>query len=260
MIGGKTVARVELRDVSLHYHTLAGEVKALEGVNLSIQDQEFVAVVGQSGCGKSTLLSLISGLLKPTSGSVLIDQEEVQGPNSRVGYMLQNDYLFEWRTILDNALLGLEIRKEKTPEAVEEVKGMLKAYGLGGFEHYYPPQLSGGMRQRVALIRTLATKPDVLLLDEPFSALDYQNRLSVGEEVVKILRERKKTVIMVTHDIPEAVSMANRVVVMTPRPGRIRSIHSIKMCDEGLTPLQTREVPQFREYFTTIWKELNRDD
>jgi NitT/TauT family transport system ATP-binding protein len=260
MIGGKTVARVELRDVSLHYHTLAGEVKALEGVNLSIQDQEFVAVVGQSGCGKSTLLSLISGLLKPTSGSVLIDQEEVQGPNSRVGYMLQNDYLFEWRTILDNALLGLEIRKEKTPEAVEEVKGMLKAYGLGGFEHYYPPQLSGGMRQRVALIRTLATKPDVLLLDEPFSALDYQNRLSVGEEVVKILRERKKTVIMVTHDIPEAVSMANRVVVMTPRPGRIRSIHRIKMCDEGLTPLQTREVPQFREYFTTIWKELNRDD
>jgi NitT/TauT family transport system ATP-binding protein len=229
-------------------------------VNLSIQDQEFVAVVGQSGCGKSTLLSLISGLLKPTSGSVLIDQEEVQGPNSRVGYMLQNDYLFEWRTILDNALLGLEIRKEKTPEAVEEVKGMLKAYGLGGFEHYYPPQLSGGMRQRVALIRTLATKPDVLLLDEPFSALDYQNRLSVGEEVVKILRERKKTVIMVTHDIPEAVSMANRVVVMTPRPGRIRSIHRIKMCDEGLTPLQTREVPQFREYFTTIWKELNRDD
>ena len=217
-------------------------------------------IVGQSGCGKSTLLSLISGLLKPTSGSVLIDQEEVQGPNSRVGYMLQNDYLFEWRTILDNALLGLEIRKEKTPEAVEEVKGMLKAYGLGGFEHYYPPQLSGGMRQRVALIRTLATKPDVLLLDEPFSALDYQNRLSVGEEVVKILRERKKTVIMVTHDIPEAVSMANRVVVMTPRPGRIRSIHRIKMCDEGLTPLQTREVPQFREYFTTIWKELNRDD
>lgn len=260
MIGGKTVARVELRDVSLHYHTLAGEVKALGGVNLSIQDQEFVAVVGQSGCGKSTLLSLISGLLKPTSGSVLIDQEEVQGPNSRVGYMLQNDYLFEWRTILDNALLGLEIRREKTPEAVAEVKAMLKAYGLGGFEQYYPAQLSGGMRQRVALIRTLATGPDVLLLDEPFSALDYQNRLAVGEEVVKILRERRKTVIMVTHDIPEAVSMANRVVVMTPRPGRIRSIHRIKMCDEGLTPLQTRERPQFREYFTTIWKELNRDD
>ncbi len=254
------MARVELRDVGLNYHTTAGEVAALQDVNLTIRDQEFVAIVGQSGCGKSTLLSLISGLLKPSRGSVLIDGEEVQGPSKRVGYMLQQDYLFEWRTILDNALLGLEIMGEKTPEAVAEVKEMLKAYGLGGFEDYYPPQLSGGMRQRVALIRTLATKPDVLLLDEPFSALDYQTRLSVGEEVVKILRERKKTVIMVTHGIPEAVSMANRVVVMTPRPGRIRSIHRIKMCDEGLTPLQTRERPQFREYFGRIWKELNRDD
>ncbi len=254
------MARVEIRNVSLNYHTLAGEVRAVEDISLTIEDQEFVAIVGQSGCGKSTLLSLISGLLRPTRGSVFIDQEEVQGPCRRVGYMLQNDYLFEWRTILDNALLGLEIRSEKTPEAVAEVKAMLKAYGLGGFEQYYPAQLSGGMRQRVALIRTLATGPDVLLLDEPFSALDYQNRLAVGEEVVKILRERRKTVIMVTHDIPEAVSMANRVVVMTPRPGRIRSIHRIKMCDEGLTPLQTRERPQFREYFTTIWKELNRDD
>lgn len=254
------MARVEIRNVSLNYHTFAGEVRAVEDISLTIEDQEFVAIVGQSGCGKSTLLSLISGLLRPTRGSVFIDQEEVQGPCRRVGYMLQNDYLFEWRTILDNALLGLEIRREKTPEAVAEVKAMLKAYGLGGFEQYYPAQLSGGMRQRVALIRTLATGPDVLLLDEPFSALDYQNRLAVGEEVVKILRERRKTVIMVTHDIPEAVSMANRVVVMTPRPGRIRSIHRIKMCDEGLTPLQTRERPQFREYFTTIWKELNRDD
>jgi len=253
------VARVELENVGLKYHTEAGEVVALRDVNLHVKDQEFVAIVGQSGCGKSTLLSLISGLLKPSQGRVTIDGNEVQGTNRRIGYMLQQDYLFEWRTILDNALLGLEIAKERTPEAVAEVKEMLKTYGLGGFEHYYPSQLSGGMRQRVALIRTLAMKPEVLLLDEPFSALDYQNRLSVGEEVVKILRERKKTVIMVTHDIPEAVSMANRVVVMTPRPGTIRSIHSIKMCDEGLTPLQTREAPQFREYFAAIWKELNAD-
>lgn len=253
------MAQVELKNVGLNYHTVSGEVTALRDVNLTIQDQEFVSIVGQSGCGKSTLLSLISGLLTPSQGEIKIDGEFVVGPNRRVGYMLQQDYLFEWRTILDNALLGLEIRKEKTPEAINDVKEMLLSYGLGGFEHYYPPQLSGGMRQRVALIRTLATKPDVLLLDEPFSALDYQNRLSVGEEVVKILRERKKTVIMVTHDIPEAVSMANRVVVMTPRPGTIQSIHQIKLCDQGLTPLQTREVPQFREYFTTIWKELNRD-
>lgn len=253
------MARVELENVGLNYHTEAGEVVALRDVNLTVKDQEFVAIVGQSGCGKSTLLSLVSGLLKPSQGLVTIDGNEVQGTSKRIGYMLQQDYLFEWRTILDNALLGLEIAKERTPEAMDAVKEMLKTYGLGGFEHYYPSQLSGGMRQRVALIRTLAMKPDVLLLDEPFSALDYQNRLSVGEEVVKILRERKKTVIMVTHDIPEAVSMANRVVVMTPRPGTIRSIHPIKMCDEGLTPLQTREVPQFREYFGAIWKELNAD-
>lgn len=253
------MAQVEFRNVGLKYHTVTGEVAALTEVNLTIKDEEFVSIVGQSGCGKSTLLSLISGLLKPTTGEVLIDGMAVTGTSKRVGYMLQQDYLFEWRTILDNALLGLEIRREKTPEAIAEVREMLKVYGLGGFEHYYPPQLSGGMRQRVALIRTLATRPDVLLLDEPFSALDYQNRLSVGEEVVRILRERKKTVIMVTHDIPEAVSMANRVVVMTPRPGTIRSIHKIKMCDEGLTPLQTREAPQFREYFTAIWKELNAD-
>ena len=253
------MAQVEFRNVGLNYHTIGGEVVALSNVNLTIKDQEFVSIVGQSGCGKSTLLSLISGLLKPTQGEVLIDGVSINGTSKRVGYMLQQDYLFEWRTILDNALLGLEIRKEKTPERIREVQEMLTTYGLGGFEHYYPPQLSGGMRQRVALIRTLATRPDVLLLDEPFSALDYQNRLSVGEEVVRILRERKKTVIMVTHDIPEAVSMANRVVVMTPRPGTIRSIHKIKMSKEGLTPLQTREEPQFREYFTAIWKELNAD-
>jgi NitT/TauT family transport system ATP-binding protein len=253
------VARVDLSNVDLHYHTEAGEVVALKDVNLTVQDQEFVAIVGQSGCGKSTLLSLVSGLLKPTRGVVTIDDSPVQGTSKRVGYMLQQDYLYEWRTILDNALLGLEIRKERTPEAVRAVQEMLKTYGLGGFESYYPSQLSGGMRQRVALIRTLATKPDVLLLDEPFSALDYQNRLSVGEEVVKILRDRKKTVLMVTHDIPEAVSMANRVVVMTPRPGTIRSVHPIKMCNEGLSPLQTREAPEFREYFGAIWKELNED-
>lgn len=251
------MALVELKNVGLKYHTLEGEVTALENVNLTVEPQEFVSIVGQSGCGKSTLLSLVAGLLKPTTGEVLINGEPVTGPSTKVGYMLQQDYLYEWRTILDNALLGLEIRKAKTPEAVAEVKQMLKDYGLGGFEHYYPAQLSGGMRQRVALIRTLAIQPNVLLLDEPFSALDYQNRLAVGEEVVRILRERKKTVIMVTHDIPEAVSMANRVVVMTPRPGRIKGIHRIEMFDEGLTPLQTREQPEFRQYFAAIWKELN---
>lgn len=251
------MALVELKNVGLKYHTLEGEITALENVNLSVDEEEFVSIVGQSGCGKSTLLSLISGLLKPTTGEVLIGGEPVQGPSSKVGYMLQQDYLYEWRTILDNALLGLEIRRMKTPERIQQVKQMLQDYGLGGFESYYPHQLSGGMRQRVALIRTLAIQPNVLLLDEPFSALDYQNRLAVGEEVVRILRERRKTVIMVTHDISEAISMANRVIVMTPRPGTIKSEHRIEMSEAGLTPLQTREHPEFRRYFTAIWKELN---
>lgn len=254
------MAQVELKNVGLNYHTRNGEVAALKDINLQVQAQEFVSIVGQSGCGKSTLLSLISGLLKPSQGEVHIAGEPVQGPNPKVGYMLQQDYLFEWRTILANALIGLEIRKQKTPEAVAEVKTMLKTYGLGGFENSYPSQLSGGMRQRVALIRTLATKPDVLLLDEPFSALDYQNRLAVGEEVVNILRERQKTVIMVTHDISEAISMANRVVVLTPRPGTVQKIHPINMSVAGLSPLQTREMPEFREHFTAIWKELNSHD
>lgn len=253
------MSHLQFNNVSLNYHTLNGEVEALKDINLSIATEEFVSIVGQSGCGKSTLLSLVSGLLRPTKGEVLIEGVPVSGTSKRVGYMLQQDYLFEWRTILDNALLGLEIQKAKMPAAVEEVRGMLKAYGLGGFEHYYPFQLSGGMRQRVALIRTLATKPDVLLLDEPFSALDYQNRLSVGAEVARILRERKKTVVMVTHDIPEAVSMSNRVVVLTPRPGTVRSIHPIELPGLGLTPLQTREHPSFRDYFTAIWKEMNVD-
>src|SRR5690554_6861526 len=235
------MAYLQFRNVSLNYHTLNGEVEALKDINLSIAKEEFVSVVGPSGCGKTTLLSLVSGLINCTKGEVLLDGVPVTGTNKRVGYMLQQDYLFEWRTVLDNALLGLEIQRAKTPEAVEEVRGMLKAYGLGGFEDYYPSQLSGGMRQRVALIRTLATKPDVLLLDEPFSALDYQNRLSVGEEVARILRERRKTVVMVTHDIPEAVSMSNGVNVLTPKPGRVRSIHKTDLQYLGLTPLQTPE-------------------
>jgi len=253
------MAVVELRGVELKYHTLEGAVTALKNINLAVEPEEFLCIVGPSGCGKSTLLSLIAGLLKPTAGEVLLAGEPVHGPNSKVGYMLQQDYLYEWRTILDNALLGLEIKRKKTAAAVAEVKQMLQDYGLGGFERYYPRQLSGGMRQRVALIRTLAVQPMVLLLDEPFSALDYQNRLAVGEEVVRILRERRKTVVMVTHDIAEAVSMASRVIVMTPRPGTIKSEHHIAMCEDGLTPLQRREHPSFREYFTAIWKELNTD-
>jgi len=190
----------------------------------------------------------------------LVDGQPVEGVSSKIGYMLQQDYLFEWRTILDNALLGLEVRgQHRNPEVVERVSQLLKKYGLGGFEKYYPSQLSGGMRQRVALIRTLAVAPDILLLDEPFSALDYQTRLSLEEEIGTILREEAKTVILVTHDISEAISMGDRVIVMTRRPGTVKADHSIVLENEHASPLQRREDPRFREYFRIIWKELDKN-
>lgn len=255
------MAKLKLTDIALTYHTIENEIHALEKVNLNIYAEEFICIVGPSGCGKSTLLSVISGLLKPTRGTVLLDDLFITDTTSKIGYMLQQDYLFEWRTILDNALLGLEVLGMKTAERIKKVKTMLKDYGLGGFEQNYPQQLSGGMRQRVALIRTLAVEPEVLLLDEPFSALDYQNRLAVGEDVSKILRKRKKTILMVTHDIAEAISMANRIIVMTQRPGTIKSIHVIDLKeDNDQSPLKRRESPYFREYFSAIWRELNSDE
>lgn len=256
----KPVPKVQLRNVNLSYHTLEGETVALRNVNFSVAQQEFICIVGPSGCGKSTILSLIAGLLKPSSGEVLVDGQPVEGVSTKVGYMLQQDYLFEWRTILDNALLGLEVRgQHKDPEAVERVRYLLKKYGLGGFERHYPNQLSGGMRQRVALIRTLAVAPDILLLDEPFSALDYQTRLALEEEIGTILREEAKTVILVTHDISEAISMGDRIIVMTRRPGTVKADYQIILENQHASPLQRREDPRFREYFRTIWKELDKN-
>lgn len=250
-------AKVELRSVSKIYHTLEGETFALRNVNLSVKPEEFVCIVGPSGCGKSTILSLISGLIRPSSGEVLLCGSPVTGVSSKVGYMLQQDYLYEWRTILGNALLGLEVKgQHRNKEAVQRVRDLLKKYGLEGFENHYPSQLSGGMRQRVALIRTLAVSPDVLLLDEPFSALDYQTRLALEEEIGTILREEAKTVILVTHDISEAISMGDRVLVMSHRPGTIKSEHIIHLDSVQTGALHRREDPRFREYFQTIWKEL----
>jgi len=260
--GGSSMAKLELENISLTYHTLEGEIQALQSINLTVENEEFVCIVGPSGCGKSTLLSVISGLIKPTTGTVKLDGKLITSTTPQIGYMLQQDYLFEWRTILDNALLGLEVMRKKTKENVAKVRQLLVDYGLAGFETNYPQQLSGGMRQRVALIRTLATDPELLLLDEPFSALDYQTRLSVGEDVARILRQHHKTIIMVTHDISEAISMANRVIVMSQRPGRIKSEHYID-CGADYTeasPLKRRESPRFREYFSAIWKELNTNE
>jgi NitT/TauT family transport system ATP-binding protein len=251
---------VNITGVSLTYHDPEGETEALHDVNLSVEPREFVVIVGPSGCGKSSLLSIVAGLVKPSRGEAHIGGDRIVGPSRRIGYMLQHDYLFEWRTILDNALLGLEVRGERTRASVAEVKQLMQRYGLGGFERHYPRQLSGGMRQRAALIRTLAVRPDCLLLDEPFSALDYQTRLRVAEEVYRILKEEDKTVIMVTHDIAEAVSIADRIIVMTPRPGTILSEHKIVFGCPRRTPLTTRRQPEFPGYFNAVWKDLNSSE
>lgn len=260
MIDTAAQSAISLDKVSLVYHTVEAETVALSDISLTVAPREFVSIVGPSGCGKSTVLSLVAGLIKPTAGSVEVAGETVAGPGRHVGYMLQQDCLYEWRTILGNALLGLEVQRAVGPDAVAEVRRMLTAYGLGGFEKHYPRHLSGGMRQRAALIRTLAIRPDVLLLDEPLSALDYQTRLAVSVDLYGIMRSEGVSVLMVTHDIAEAISMSDRVLVMTRRPGRIRSEHVIELTCDCPTPVGRREAPEFRTYFNAIWKELTEDD
>ena len=240
---------VSLDNVSLRYHSVSGETPAVSHLNLEVLPGEFICIVGPSGCGKSSILSMLAGLLSPSEGSIRIDGE--------IGYMLQKDYLLEWRSIRSNALLGLEIQKKLTKENIEYVDTLLEQYGLGDFKEHYPYQLSGGMRQRVALIRTLAVRPDILLLDEPFSALDYQTRLSVSDEIGSIIRKEGKTAILVSHDISEAISLSDRVVVLSGRPARLKKIYPIQLTMEEYSPMKAREAPEFREYFNAIWKELD---
>ena len=249
---------VELKNVTMNYHTLDGETQAIKNLSLDIRRGEFVSIVGPSGCGKSTLLSLISGLIKSSTGEILIDNEPVKGLANNVGYMPQRDHLFEWLTILKNTTIGLEIQKKLNKETLRNAEGLLEGYGLGEFKYYYPKQLSGGMRQRAALIRTLAVNPEILLLDEPFSSLDYQTRLAISEEIWLIIKKEKKTAILVTHDIAEAVSMSDRVIVLTKRPAEVKSEHDILLTTcEQKTPIICREAPEFRIYFNKIWKELD---
>ena len=248
---------LEVRDVSLSYHTPSGETAALSHISFDLIPGEFLAVVGPSGCGKSTLLNVICGLLAPEQGSVLMNGTSVSG-DPRMGYMLQKDLLLEWRTIYKNVLLGLEVRRELTPEKLSYIEKMLHTYGLDKFRSARPSQLSGGMRQRAALIRTLALKPELLLLDEPFSALDYQTRLNVSDDIGKILKKENKPAILVTHDISEAISMADRVIILTKRPAHVARIVPIRLSLDEKTPLAARGAPEFKSYFNLIWKELNQ--
>ncbi|MFZ5969063.1 MAG: ABC transporter ATP-binding protein [Bacillota bacterium] len=249
---------VQIQNISMNYHTLDGETLAINNLSFDVNKGEIVVIVGPSGCGKSTTLSIISGLIKPSFGSVIVNGKEVNGTSKSIGYMFQKDHLFEWRTILENVLIGLEIQNKLNDETKAKAEGLLNTYGLSEFKNHYPSQLSGGMRQRVALIRTLAIEPELLLLDEPFSALDYQTRLAVADEIGSILKKEKKTAVMVTHDISEAISMADRIVVLSKRPASVKSVHEIQLTlEKERTPLSSREAPEFRHYFNRIWKELD---
>lgn len=250
------IPKLEVKDLSYSYHSMDGETKALSNISFSVSAGEFLAVVGPSGCGKSTLLSLICGLLKASEGSVLIDGKPMETGDSKIGYMLQKDHLFEWRTIFSNACLGLEIQRNLDEEGRERVRRLLETYGLEDFADARPSELSGGMRQRAALIRTLALEPDILLLDEPFSALDYQTRLAVCDDISTIIREQKKTAILVTHDLSEAVSVADRILILTKRPGRVKDTITIRFPDNAGSPLLRRNCPEFSSYFNDVWKVL----
>jgi NitT/TauT family transport system ATP-binding protein len=252
--------KVELKNIYMNYHSPKGETPALQDLSFSIENKEFVSIVGPSGCGKSTLLNIISGLVKPSNGHVSVDEEILTGYSQKLGYMFQRDHLFEWLTVWENVSIGLKVQHRLSNENKKKLEDLLVNYNLWDFRNHHPSELSGGMRQRVALIRTLALDPEVLLLDEPFSALDYQTRLKVSDEIYDIIKKEGKTAIMVTHDIAEAVSMSSRVIILSRRPANIKNDIAIKFSCECRTPLKCREEPEFRVYFNSIWKEMDFND
>lgn len=245
---------LNIKGLSKNYLTKKNVICALNNINLEILENDFIVLVGPSGCGKSTILSIIGGLENKSDGKIEIFKKDL-----KVGYMFQEDALFPWLSVLDNCLLGLKIKNKVKNDDINYVKKLLKKYGLSNFENSYPKELSGGMRQRVALIRTLALKPDILLLDEPFSALDYQTRITVSNDVFKIIKEEKKTAIMVTHDINEAISIGDKVVVLSNRPACIKNIYKINMNNKSI-PSKNRNNPKFNYYYNLIWKDFDHNE
>ena len=241
---------LKVKGLRKSYHDRKSEMLALEDINLEVHEKEFISIVGPSGCGKSTILSILSLLEDKSSGEVELKN------NATIGYMLQDDSLFSWRTILENCLIGLEVTGKLNEDSKNYVLELLKTYGLYEFKDKYPSSLSGGMRQRVALIRTLAIKPDILLLDEPMSALDYQSRLAISDDIYRIIKNEGKTAIMVTHDIAEAISMSDKIVVLTKRPAKVKKIYDIKLTNKS-TPINNRKCKEFSKYYDTIWRDLD---
>ena len=250
---------IELRQVALTYQSPDGETEALRDITFSVEEGEFVSVVGPSGCGKSTLLSVIAGLETAGGGTVTVNGAPVTGPSPTIGFMPQRDQLFEWRSIWNNVTLGLQVRRMTDEAHFSHVRQLLERYDLADFAEKRPSQLSGGLRQRCALIRTLATDPCILLLDEPFSALDYQTRLSVSADIHDIIRKEHKTALLVTHDIAEAISLSDRILVLSARPAVVRSVHTLSEL-QGIPPLARRDNAFFHTVFNTVWKELNADE
>jgi len=248
---------INISNVGLTYHSINAETKAIDKLNFSIEKGEFVSIIGPSGCGKSTLLNIISGLLKPSEGEIVYNDKNIKNRLDKMGYMFQKDYLFPWLSVRNNIMLGLKVKKINTKENIERVDKLLENYQLDRFKNHKPAELSGGMRQRVALIRTLALNPDVLLLDEPFSALDYQTRLKVCDDVKGIIKKEGKTAIMVTHDLGEAIATSDRIIVLTKRPAKLKLDVKIEFNNKEATPFQRRKEPEFNEYFNLLWKELD---
>ena len=249
---------VKIQNLNLIYQSIDSETTALENVNLSIFNQEFISIVGPSGCGKTTILSLISGLIKPTSGTVEINGKFPTPKDDITGYMFQRDNLLPWRNIEKNIWFGLEIKGKLTHDRKSYAVALAEKYGLKDFLKKHPSELSGGMRQRVALIRTLALKPELLLLDEPFSALDYQTRLELCDHVFEIIKKENKTAILVTHDIQEAISMSDRIIVLTSRPGKIKAVHETNF-NPKLSPFERRKTKKAKELFDIIWQEIQNE-
>ena len=244
----------EIVNLTKNFYTKEGEMEVLKNISFTLHEGEILSLLGPSGSGKSTILNILTNLLEPTSGEVSI--------KGTIGYMFQKDHLLEWRSIMDNITLGLEImHKKNDKKSMERIERLLKTYGLWDFRNMYPKELSGGMRQRVALIRTLSVDPSILLLDEPFSALDYQTRLMVNDDVYKVIKNENKSVILVTHDISEAIAMGDKVAVLSKRPSTIKNTYDIDLdLGSSKTPFKSRKVPAFQTYFDLLWKELDNNE